>query len=557
MQLLRGNAALDAARRILDAADPVAAVEIDPPARAGGRIAVLAVANAREAALLDAAATPGLAPLLDGLEQPLGAHEAKEVHRALLRTVGAGPSRWACIRLTELLLAGGRDVDVALEATAERLNVPAPPAAEAGLAQLGERARLLAQIVAQQVPRLKAAESTAVSRIEAAAVAPIAEMEHHGMPFDGARWRAIDAEARREREALRGELDRLFRGVSGATLFGGAALNLESDLDLKRALHALGHSVPNVRRETVAALPEPLGSTLARYRELTKLVTAYGESFLEHVGDDGRLHATFEQLGASTGRMACHSPNLQAVVKDSPHRACFRCGPRRALVTADYAACELRIIAEVSGDPVFAEAFARGEDLHARVASAIFGKPVSKTENPELRERAKAVNFGLAYGMGAQGLARAIDADVAQARQLLERYFKTFPRIRGYLERSAREALERGYARTLAGRRLYLTPGDDPSARAQAERIAKNMPIQGTSADMTKIALARLRARLRAEPASFVVNAVHDEIVVECAAERADTVAQTVREEMKAAGAQLLVHVPVEVDVHVATIWGK
>ncbi|MBI3179669.1 MAG: DNA polymerase I, partial [Deltaproteobacteria bacterium] len=315
--------------------------------------------------------------------------------------------------------------------------------------------------------------------------------------------------------------------------------------------------VPDARRETLAQMPPPLGPLLARYRELSKMASAYGETFLAHVGPDGRIHPQFEQIGASTGRLSCQRPNLQAIVKDAPHRTCFRVAAHRRLVMADYAACELRILAEMSGDPVFADAFRRGEDLHARVAGEMFGKPVSKTQNPELRERAKAVNFGLAYGMGAAGLARAIDTDVSQARELLTRYFKTFPRIGGFLEQSAREALARGYARTLTGRRLYLAPGDERGERAQAERIAKNMPIQGTSADIIKIALARLRPRLAAFHDCWLTNSIHDAIVVECDATEVDTVVSAVSEEMVAAGAEVLRRIPLVADLQISTSWDK
>jgi DNA polymerase-1 len=307
----------------------------------------------------------------------------------------------------------------------------------------------------------------------------------------------------------------------------------------------------------VAALPSPLGEELARYRELSKITSAYGEAFLAHAGKDGRVHPVFEQMGASTGRLSCHSPNLQAVVKGTPHRGCFHTASHRRLVIGDYSACELRILADMSGDPVFAEAFSRGEDLHSRVASEIFGKTVSKRENPELRERAKAINFGLAYGMGAGGLARATGTSVTEARELFERYFKTFPRIRAFLDNSAAEALDRGFARTMTGRRLYLDLGPDRDSRAAAERLAKNMPIQGTSADITKIALARLRKRLRLFHDAAIVNTVHDEIVVECDETEADPVKDALGDEMRLAGGEVLRSVPVGVDVIVSSAWDK
>jgi DNA polymerase-1 len=226
-------------------------------------------------------------------------------------------------------------------------------------------------------------------------------------------------------------------------------------------------------------------------------------------------------------------------------------------VIGDYAACELRILAEMSGDPAFADAFARGEDLHARVASAVFGVPVSKSENPELRERAKAINFGLVYGMGAAGLARTIGSDLPTAQELLGRYFRTFPRIGAFLEQSASHALDRGFAVTLTGRRLVIEAGPANADTAALERVAKNMPIQGTSADITKIALARLRRRLADFRGAALVNTVHDEIVVECDAPQAEEVKAALVAEMVAAGGEVLHRTPVKVDAVVSQVWDK
>lgn len=553
--LQRGATACEALHSLLRDDSRLCAVEVDPEARRGGGLSLIAVANDERAILIDASATPDLASTWP-TEHALAAGDAKVIQRALLRNGSGGPARWACARITELLLAGGRTTNIELGAIAERYGVAPPAAGDASLLQLASRTQAIASIVQHQIPALRAAGLTHVSRIEAAAVAPIADMEHRGVPFDEAAWRALTDQAQEERRELASQLRVLLGTAATRDLFGGAALNLDSDADLRAALNALGHSVPNLRRESVAALPGPIGPRLARYRELGKLVNTYGESFLEHVGTDGRIHPTFEQIGASTGRMACHAPNLQAIPKDGPHRACFRAEDGRALVTADYAACELRILAEMSGDPVFAEAFARGEDLHARVAREMFGKPVSKTENPELRQRAKAINFGLAYGMGAAGLARALESSVDQARALLRDYFRRFPKIGAFLEDSARQALERGYAVTLSGRRLYFDNLETQDARAQAERIAKNMPIQGTNADITKIALARLRRRLASFEQAYTVHAVHDELVIECEASQSEPVATAVGAEMRAAGAELLRRIPLEVEVHVGPTWG-
>ena len=556
MELLRGQPAIEALANLLTSSG-VPAIDVDPQAHRGEPTMVIGVGTTERAVLLDAKGSPGVGQLLADLNKPVAAEAAKGVHRALTLTYGRGPSRWACARLSAQLLAGGREADLSLAGSAQRLGLPPPADLALGMEAWASRITSIARVIAELIPELKAAEMGWVSRIEAAAVAPIVEMELHGMPFDAAMWRALAAEAQTERNGLAATLQRRFAAVRGADLFGGASLNLDSDADLKAALHALGHPVPDVRRETVAALPAPLGNELARYRELFKITSAYGESFLTYVGADGRMHPVFEQIGASTGRMACHSPNLQAVVKGTPHRGCFHTAPDRRLVIGDYSACELRILAEMSGDPVFADAFGRGEDLHARVASEVFGKHVSKTENPDLRERAKAINFGLAYGMGAGGLARATSTSVTQARELLERYFMTFPRIRTFLDHSAADSLARGYARTMTGRRLYLDVGDDRGERGQAARLAKNMPIQGTSADITKIALARLRKRLTAFHDAVIVNTVHDEVVVECDATEADAIRDALGDEMRQAGAEVLRSIPVGVDVIVSTEWDK
>jgi len=554
MDLLRGEPALRAGAALMAGAS-VPVLAPDPRARQSHRLQVLAIADSEHAVLIDAQGTPGLATLFES-DLPCGAYDAKEVQRALLATCGTGPRRWACVRLSEQLLQGGRDGSLELEAIAKRHGAPTPPSGAAGFAELGNLACAVARLIAEQVPLIRRDGLTWASRIEAAAVSPIAAMEHDGMPFDRARWLALHRDSEAERDTLRQTLLSLLGGTD-KDLLGAPAMRLDHDPELKAALARLGHEVSDLRRQTLELLPAPLGPKLARYRELGKLVSAYGEAFLAHVAGDDRLHPTFEQIGASTGRLSCHAPNLQSIVKDAPHRECFRALPARRLVIGDYATCELRILAEMSGDPVFADAFARNEDLHAQVASRVFGKPVSKTENPELRERAKAVNFGLCYGMGAAGLARAVGTNQKQAEELLARYFKTFPLIRGFLERSAEEALGRGHAATLTGRRLYLDAGQDRSSRAQAERIAKNMPIQGTSADITKIALARLHTALRALGGARLCNTVHDEIVVECEATDAEAVAVVLEREMRRAGEEVLKHVPVKVDVAVSQHWRK
>ncbi|MEO1235067.1 MAG: DNA polymerase, partial [Myxococcota bacterium] len=275
--------------------------------------------------------------------------------------------------------------------------------------------------------------------------------------------------------------------------------------------------------------------------------------------ETGRLHPRFKSGGASTGRASCSEPNLQSIPSSSGFRACFRAPRGRVLITADYVGAELRIIADRSREPFFLQALGRGEDLHALVARRLFRQPVSKTENPELRARAKAINFGLAYGMGPGGLANQLGCRPDEAEQLLEAYFRAFPRVRAYLEDSAQQGLRQGWVASSSGRRYWLTDmrreGRDEGALV---RVAKNMPIQGTNADMVKIAMARLvRAFAEQRLDARLVNMVHDEIVVEADESAAEAIRGVMVNEMMSAGAEFVRQIPMTVDTSIAEAWSK
>ncbi len=416
------------------------------------------------------------------------------------------------------------------------------------------------KIFASQMPLLRAEGLLKAAAIEGAASWGFAEMELAGMPIDAAAWKLLVEEADRERAEAKRHLDRLFRDVLSFDLFGAGDLNYDSDQEVEAALKKLGVKVEGTRREVLEATGHPAALAVVAYREHQKIVSTYGRRFLEHIHPTTRrIHTSFKALGAITGRASSSEPNLQNIPATSRFRACFRAPPGRLLITADYAGAELRILAEVSGDPVFVRTFEEGGDLHSIVASRIFQKPVSKNEHADLRARAKAINFGLAYGMGAQGLASQIGSPLDEAEWLLDRYFKAFPSIRGYLERSAHEALRIGFAATLSGRKHWFQDlaqsGADEGTKL---RVAKNMPIQGTNADMTKLAMARIaRALAEGEVDAALVNMVHDEIVVEAAATAAERAREIVETEMVSAGHEFIRRVPVVVDTHVGEAWQK
>ncbi len=471
--------------------------------------------------------------------------EARPSLRRLLRA-GVDVARPVCRNTLERL--AGASVD-------DTGNVTRDPTAAR------ERARQIVHKLESQLQRVDERGHKLVARLENLVLRAFAALEDRGMPIDADGWRALVEEARAKAAGARERLLVEAGGHVPRDLFGTPEINLDADADVRQLLlRVTGKKLDDVARGTLAGLGHPVADALLAYRESHKIVSTYGDAFLSRVdARDGRVHATFIPLGASTGRVASRDPNLQNLPSDARFHACLRAPPGRVMVTADYATCELRIVAELSGDPVFLAAFERGDDLHATVASTMFGKPVSKSENPELRQRAKAINFGLVYGMGPAALASSLNVRLDEGERLLEQYFKTFPRVRAYLEGNVDTALSRGWAETVLGRRLVFDKDTlkGPNARGELSRIAKNMPIQGTSADMTKLAMVRVHERLvdAFSGSAGLVNTIHDELVVECDEADGDAVAAAVDHEMSEAHRTLLRAVPPRVEVHVGPSW--
>ncbi|MEO0815138.1 MAG: DNA polymerase, partial [Myxococcota bacterium] len=348
--IVTGKACRPTLERLLSGNPRWLAAEVDPEGRNGARPSILALhAPGGESAAFDLGQVdPEMGAAFGSLPCPLAAFDAKPLVRGLLNHGFSLPPRIACVKIIEILIqgsVGGGSSE--LGPLAQRYGMGPIPDAREGIDALLRVPELVSSVLERQISALRDKQLVWVSRIESAVLPAIAEMEHVGVPLDAPRWRALLEDGRLEREALREELAGLLGGAKD--LFGEHSA-LDSEPGLREALRRAGHAVPNMRRDTLSALPAPLGPKLGRFRELAKLVQAYGATFLDKVDSAGRIHATFEQIGASTGRMACHSPNLQSVVKDSPYRECFRATEGRALVTADYAGCELRIIAELSGD---------------------------------------------------------------------------------------------------------------------------------------------------------------------------------------------------------------
>ncbi len=305
----------------------------------------------------------------------------------------------------------------------------------------------------------------------------------------------------------------------------------------------------------------PIIEALLRYREVEKLRGTYADALPPLVHADGRIHATFNQLATTTGRISSESPNLQNVpVRTSTGRELRRafiaddgCG----LLTADYSQIELRVMAHLAEDPGLIEAFERGADIHTTTAARVFGVADEKKVDDFQRRFAKVVNYGLAYGMEAYGLAQRLDIATEQAREILDAYFVAFPNIAAYMRETVREARATGYTTTLFGRRRQLPElsSDNFRIRQMGERMAQNAPVQGSAADIFKLAMVDLDRALTAGAfRSRMILTVHDELVLEVPLDERERVEPVVRDVMEHVTE---LRVPLVVDIGFGETWAS
>lgn len=294
------------------------------------------------------------------------------------------------------------------------------------------------------------------------------------------------------------------------------------------------------------------------YRKLTKLYSTYVVGLLKVADSTGRIHTKFKQTGTATGRLSSAEPNLQNIPIRTDEgrelRKYFLAAPGRVLIDADYSQIELRLLAHISGDKTMTEAFTEGADIHTSTAAAVFGV-APENVTPELRKRAKAVNFGIVYGIGDFSLAGDLGIPVKQARAYIESYLASYPDVAAYLKDIVAEAHANGYVTTLFGRRRYIPEisGHNAMQRKFGERVAMNSPIQGSAADIVKLAMLGVSRRIAAEglDAALILQ-VHDELIVEASKKDAERAAAILREEMEGA---VKLSVPLTVDLSIGERW--
>lgn len=346
-------------------------------------------------------------------------------------------------------------------------------------------------------------------------------------------------------------------------LFGTKDINLNSHKQLKEALNKLGIPVENTSIEELSKFNHIAIRTLKDYREAEKLLGTFMDRLPEHISaHTGRVHANFMQLGTKAGRFSCNSPNLQQQPSRTlpEYRSIFRAEPGNKIITADYSQIELRILAQVSGDQEYLNAYKNGEDLHKLTASKVFKVPLDSVDKKQ-RNIAKTVNFGIAYGMWSFGLQKklqvvGIEITEKEAEKIIKEFYKAYPDVTRYLSDISKKGLKALYLHNLAGRLMKFNKPVGEKEKGTIKRESKNLPIQSLCADMIKIAMGNLFLKLEPLGVKFI-NTVHDELVFECAESIAEEVKSIVKAEMEKAGALFLTDLPCIAEVTISDVWEK
>jgi DNA polymerase-1 len=402
-------------------------------------------------------------------------------------------------------------------------------------------------------------QSAVFADLEMALLPVLLRMEGKGVQLNGQAFTEMA-------ETLRAETERLVQEIHASV---GHEFNVASPMQLQQVLFNELGLKPSKKTKTGFSTDaevlerlegdHPVISMLLDHRESTKLLNTYVEALPALVDPiSGRLHTTYSQVVAATGRLSSLNPNLQNIPIRTEAgrriRAGFVAPAGRVLLAADYSQIELRLLAHLSGDPALIDAYREGVDIHARTAAALY-KVEEADVTAEMRRSSKVVNFGVLYGMGSMRLSQQLKIPRDEAKRFIENYFARFARVRGYIEETVDAARRQGYVETLSGRRRYLPElySDNRPLRENAERMAVNTPIQGSAADLIKRAMVAVDAGIRSGeiPCDMLLQ-VHDELVFECAEADAERVAEAVRREMEGA---MELSVPLRVELGWAKNW--
>ncbi len=524
-----------------------------------GRLAGLGLSDGNRQAVVPAEAVGGAAKVLQracsGDRWPLAVHNSKQLrllfHQQGIEMGGVAHDTMLYSYLLDPLASNHRLETVVLLRLGRRID-----------GSLGEAARCIHELAKMMSPLVSSENLRELySQIELPLAAILAEVEAVGVKIDAAILGRMSEEFSKELADLTGEIYDL-AGQSfdidspkqlGEILFG--KLQLPGGKKLKKS----------GQYSTEASVLESLAQTydlprkIMDYRTRAKLKSTYVDALPRYINSEtGRLHTSFNQTVARTGRLSSSNPNLQNIPVGEEFglriRSAFVAEQGSSLIAADYSQIELRVLAHMSEDPRLIEAFSRGEDIHSRTAQEIFGVP-SGLQNHEHRRMAKAINYGVIYGLSAFGLAARTGSSRTEAQQYIDAYFERYDGVKAFLDACVQEARDTGRVRTLFGRLRPIPEinSNNPAARNRAEREAMNTPLQGTAADLLKLAMVKVHARLKHDKMQTrMILTVHDELVFESPVSEADAAKNMVREEME--GVYPL-KVPVKVDIGAGSNW--
>ena len=439
-------------------------------------------------------------------------------------------------------------------------------APEAALDYAAEDADITLRLWQMLRPRLATEGMTSVyERLERPLIPVLADMENAGITVDPSILARMSNDFATRMEAFQTEIHAL----------AGEEFNIASPKQLgeilfdkmglqggKRAKTGAWSTSADVL-ETLAAEGVEVAARVLDWRQLAKLKSTYADALVDSIlPDSGRVHTSFSMVGASTGRLSSSDPNVQNIpirtAEGRQIRTAFVAAPGKKLISADYSQIELRLVAHVAGEQSMIDAFRAGVDIHARTASEVFGVPLDQMDG-ETRRRAKAINFGIIYGISGFGLARQLGIRQGEARDYINAYFENFPGIRAYMDRIKLEARETGHVETLFGRRIHIAgiTASNPAQRGFAERQAINAPIQGSAADIIKRAMVRLPSALaEAGIEARMLLQVHDELIFEAEESIAEAAVEAIRAVMESAADPVLdLAVPLVAEAGIADSW--
>ncbi|MDP2830995.1 MAG: DNA polymerase I [Candidatus Omnitrophota bacterium] len=474
----------------------------------------------------------------------------------------------------EGLILNGLDFDIMIAAYLLNPSRTSYALEDLALENLGEFIRqgsleakeALALVMRLKPPLLQSLEEKDLSKLffdlEMPLVSILAQMEQDGIKLDLELLKNLSVDIER----------RLIKLISDIYEASGTQFNINSPKQLGEVLFVkLGLPVikktktgPSTDEEVLKRLSDKhaLPALLLEYRQLTKLKNTYVDALPKLVDpSSGRVHTSFNQAGTETGRLSSSNPNLQNIpiktdIGSKIRQAIIASGEKNCLLSCDYSQIELRVLAHLCGDPTLMEAFSRNQDVHRLTASLIYNLPESKVE-PQMREVAKRVNFGIIYGQSAYGLSKDLDIPVNQAQDFIDAYFLRYPKVREYIEAQIKKAKSEGFVTTLLGRRRYIPEINNKNMgiRQFAQRQAVNTPIQGTASDLIKLAMIKISAQIKDKGlAAKMILQIHDELVFDLPISELNMLTGLVKDQMENV---MKLGVPIKVDMKTGANWLK